>query len=75
MVNSGKICVLNLQASSLPSFHQSDLKPYVVFLTPAPPQLARQQSAKHGLAFKVPCLPPERNEKTFNKLCMDSSGH
>lgn len=52
VVNSGKICVLNLQASSLPSFHQSDLKPYVVFLTPAPPQLARQQSAKHGLAFK-----------------------
>lgn len=32
VVNSGKICVLNLQPSSLPSIHESDLKPYVVII-------------------------------------------
>ena len=53
VVNSGKICVLNLQPSSLPSIHESDLKPYVVFLSPAAPQLARQQAAKQGQLFKV----------------------
>ena len=60
VVNSGKICVLNLQVcnfqklskssefvfnltffqpTSLPAFHESDLKPYVVFLTPSSPQV------------------------------------
>ena len=53
VVNSGKICVLNLQPSSLPSIHESDLKPYVVFLTPPSPQLSRQQANKHGQLFKV----------------------
>ena len=53
VVNSGKICVLNLQPSSLPNIHESDLKPYVVFLTPPPPQLSRQQANKHGQLFKV----------------------
>ena len=53
VVNSGKICVLNLQPSSLPSIHESDLKPYVVFLTPSSPQMSRQQAAKQGQVFKV----------------------
>lgn len=53
VVNSGKICVLNLQPSSLPSIHQSDLKPYVVFLTPPSPQMSKQQANKHGQIFKV----------------------
>ena len=53
VVNSGKICVLNLQPSSLPSIHQSDLKPYVVFLTPPSPQMSKQQANKHGQVFKV----------------------
>ena len=53
VVNSGKICVLNLQPSSLPSIHESDLKPYVVFLTPASPQLSRAQATRHGQLFKV----------------------
>ena len=39
VVNSGKICVLNLQPCSLPNIHESDLKPYVVFLTPSSPQV------------------------------------
>lgn len=56
MVNSGKICVLNLQPSSLPSIHESDLKPYVVFLTPSSPQMSRQQAAKQGQVFKVTIL-------------------
>ena len=53
VVNSGKICVLNLQPSSLPSIHQSDLKPYVVFLTPPSPQMSKQQANKHGQVFEV----------------------
>ena len=56
VVNSGKICVLNLQPSSLPSIHESDLKPYVVFLTPSSPQMSRQQAAKQGQVFKVTML-------------------
>ena len=56
VVNSGKICVLNLQPSSLPSIHESDLKPYVVFLTPSSPQMSRQQAAKQGQVFKVTIL-------------------
>ena len=53
VVNSGKISVLNLQPSSLPSIHESDLKPYVVFLTPSSPQISRAQANKHGQLFKV----------------------
>ena len=53
VVNKGKICVLNLQPCSLPSIHQSDLKPYVVFLTPASPQMSKLQANKHGQIFKV----------------------
>ena len=43
VVNSGKICVLNLQPSSLPSIHESDLKPYVVII------IIIQISVVHGL--------------------------
>ena len=53
VINSGKICVLNLQPSSLQILHESDLKPYVVFLTPPTLQTYRQQKAKYGEAFKV----------------------
>ena len=48
--------MLNLQPSSLPSIHESDLKPYVVFLTPSSPQMSRQQAAKQGQVFKVTIL-------------------
>lgn len=53
VINSGKICVLNLQPSSLQILHDSDLKPYVVFLTPPSLQMHRQQRQKHGEAAKV----------------------
>lgn len=48
VINSGKICVLNLQPLSLQILHESDLKPYVVFLTPPTLQTYRQQRAKYG---------------------------
>ena len=67
VVNSGKICVLNLQPSSLPNIHESDLKPYVVFLTPPPPQLSRQQANKHGQLFKVNWLAVRERELLNNK--------
>ena len=53
VINSGKICVLNLQPSSLQILHESDLKPYVVFLTPPTLQTYRQQKQKYGELFKV----------------------
>ena len=53
VINSGKICVLNLQPVSLQILHDSDLKPYVVFLTPPTLQTYRQQRAKYGEACKV----------------------
>jgi len=43
VINSGKVCVLNLQPASLPILHDSDLKPYVVFLTPPSLQSYRAQ--------------------------------
>lgn len=52
VINSGKICVLNLQPVSLQILHDSDLKPYVVFLTPPTLQTYRQQRAKYGEACK-----------------------
>ena len=48
VINSGKICVLNLQPGSLQILHDSDLKPYVVFLTPPSLQTYRQQRQKYG---------------------------
>ena len=33
--------------------HESDLKPYVVFLTPPTIQTYRQQKAKYGEQYKV----------------------
>ena len=53
VINSGKICVLNLQPLSLQILHESDLKPYVVFLTPPTLQTYRQQRAKYGDPCKV----------------------
>jgi MAGUK p55 subfamily protein 5 len=53
VINSGKICVLNLQPASLPILHDSDLKPYVVFLSPPSLQMYRQQRQKHGEMIKV----------------------
>ena len=53
VINSGKICVLNLQPGSLKILHDSDLKPYVVFLTPPSLQTYRQQRQKYGEAIKV----------------------
>ncbi len=43
-----QICVLNLQPSSLQILHDSDLKPYVVFLTPPSVATFRQQKQKYG---------------------------
>lgn len=52
VINSGKICVLNLQPGSLQILHDSDLKPYVVFLTPPSLQTYRQQRLKYGEPVK-----------------------
>ncbi len=48
VINSGKICVLNLQPASLQILHDSDIKPYVVFLTPPSVQTYRQIKARYG---------------------------
>ena len=45
--------MLNIQPSSLPAFHDSDLKPYVVFLTPPSPHISRHLKLKNGDMFKV----------------------
>ena len=41
------------QPASLPILHDSDLKPYVVFLSPPTLQMYRQQRQKYGEAIKV----------------------
>ncbi|KAJ9589661.1 hypothetical protein L9F63_017150 [Diploptera punctata] len=51
VVNSGKICVLNLHPQSLKILRNSDLKPYVVFVAPPSLEKLRQKKAR-GEAFK-----------------------
>lgn len=53
VVNSGKICVLNLHPQSLKILRTSDLKPYVVFVAPPSLEKLRQKKIRGGEAFKV----------------------
>ncbi|XP_022240973.1 LOW QUALITY PROTEIN: MAGUK p55 subfamily member 5-A-like [Limulus polyphemus] len=52
VVNSGKICVLNLHPQSLKILKHSDLKPYVVFVAPPSLEKLRQNYAKMGASVK-----------------------
>lgn len=56
VVNSGKICVLNLHPQSLKILRTSDLKPYVVFVAPPSLEKLRQKKIRSGEAYKVSCL-------------------
>lgn len=53
VVNSGKICVLNLHPQSLKILRTSDLKPYVVFVAPPSLEKLRQKKIRSGEAYKV----------------------
>lgn len=53
VVNSGKICVLNLHPQSLKILRTSDLKPYVVFVAPPSLEKLRQKKVRTGEAYKV----------------------
>ncbi|CAH2041729.1 unnamed protein product, partial [Iphiclides podalirius] len=52
VVNSGKICVLNLHPQSLRILRNSDLKPYTVFVAPPSLEKLRQKKIRNGEAFK-----------------------
>ncbi|XP_011874898.1 PREDICTED: MAGUK p55 subfamily member 5-A isoform X2 [Vollenhovia emeryi] len=52
VVNSGKICVLNLHPQSLKILRNSDLKPYVVFIAPPSLEKLRQKRIKNNEGFK-----------------------
>ncbi|XP_051164787.1 uncharacterized protein LOC127283756 isoform X2 [Leptopilina boulardi] len=52
VVNSGKICVLNLHPQSLKILRTSDLKPYVVFVAPPSLEKLRQKRIKNNENFK-----------------------
>ncbi|XP_061717775.1 protein PALS1 isoform X1 [Cydia pomonella] len=52
VVNSGKICVLNLHPQSLKILRTSDLKPYTVFVAPPSLEKLRQKKIRNGEAFK-----------------------
>ncbi|XP_068628567.1 protein PALS1 isoform X1 [Battus philenor] len=52
VVNSGKICVLNLHPQSLRILRGSDLKPYTVFVAPPSLEKLRQKKIRNGEAFK-----------------------
>jgi hypothetical protein len=55
LVNFGRKRVSSnrLQAASLKILHESDLKPYVVFLAPPSLQTYKQQKAKYGELYRV----------------------
>ncbi|KAJ8944396.1 hypothetical protein NQ318_023169 [Aromia moschata] len=52
IVNSGKICVLNLHPQSLKILRTSDLKPYVVFVAPPSLEKLRQKKIRNGESYK-----------------------
>ncbi|KAH0955739.1 hypothetical protein HN011_002843 [Eciton burchellii] len=52
VVNSGKICVLNLHPQSLKILRNSNLKPYVVFVAPPSLEKLRQKRLKNNENFK-----------------------
>ncbi|XP_033104977.1 MAGUK p55 subfamily member 5-like isoform X2 [Anneissia japonica] len=56
VVNSGKVCVLNLQPQSLKILKNSDLKPYFVFVYPPSIDRLRQQRAEAGETLKEEAL-------------------
>jgi MAGUK p55 subfamily protein 5 len=62
VVDSGKICVLNLHPQSLKILRTSDLKPYVVFVAPPSLEKLRQKKLRNGETFKV------RSHATFSEI-------
>ncbi|XP_077295959.1 MAGUK p55 family member stardust isoform X3 [Arctopsyche grandis] len=52
VVNSGKICVLNLHPQSLKLLRNSDLKPYTVLVAPPSLEKLRQKKLRNGEAYK-----------------------
>ena len=53
VVNSGKICVLNLHPLSLKILKSSDLQPFVVFVAPPSLEKLRQKKQRLGEPVKV----------------------
>ncbi|XP_034273484.1 protein PALS1 isoform X2 [Pantherophis guttatus] len=53
VINSGKICLLNLHTQSLKSLRNSDLKPYIIFIAPPSQERLRALLAKEGKTPKV----------------------
>ncbi|XP_050508348.1 protein PALS1 isoform X2 [Diabrotica virgifera virgifera] len=72
VVNSGKICVLNLHPQSLKILRTSDLKPYVVFVAPPSLEKLRQKKIRNGESYKE-----EELKDTIEKARMmeDKYGH
>ncbi|XP_077075606.1 MAGUK p55 subfamily member 5b isoform X3 [Siphateles boraxobius] len=66
VVNSGKICLLCLQPRSLRALCSSDLKPYIIFIRPAPP-LPPQERFSTLLARGVKKHMPEDARETLEK--------
>ncbi|XP_066533102.1 MAGUK p55 subfamily member 5b [Hoplias malabaricus] len=52
VVNSGRICVLCLHTRSLRALRSSNLKPYVIFITPPPQEQLRTLVSKEGKSLK-----------------------
>lgn len=56
VVNTGKICVLNLHPQSLKILRTSDLKPYVVFVAPPNLENLKVKKDRLGESYKVSLL-------------------
>lgn len=52
VVNSSKVCVLNLHPQSLKMLKHSDLKPYVVFVAPPSLEKLRQHRSRQGVPVR-----------------------
>lgn len=71
VVNSGKICVLNLHPLSLKILKSSDLKPFVVFVAPPSLEKLRQKKQKLGEPVKVSCYVYPLTDSKGEKSCVD----
>ncbi|KAM3851482.1 protein PALS1 isoform 2-T2 [Vipera latastei] len=72
VINSGKICLLNLHTQSLKSLRNSDLKPYIIFIAPPSQERLRALLAKEGKNPKV-ILIARRTKRNHRKNQRDGT--
>uniref|UniRef100_A0A8D0FN95 Uncharacterized protein n=2 Tax=Telluraves TaxID=3073808 RepID=A0A8D0FN95_STROC len=72
VINSGKICLLNLHTQSLKTLRNSDLKPYIIFVAPPSQERLRALLAKEGKNPKKTREMEQNNGHYFDTAIVNS---